>query len=182
MDCIVQLIAQLKGGKSAPPTSLTLPPQRELIYRTRRQFRGVGELTEVRTLGISAPLTLPYHTETLVLASDPLASALAFYTPLMTMNTLPPIMTIPVRKQLHPFRTRSRLVCTPSLDPLSLRRQQPFVLRKALPRLLLQRSFRPILWTQIMPFLREKKTPPTHHGQAAERPQHKCITLMPLLT
>ena len=58
--------------------------------------------------------------------------------------------------------------------------QQSFVLCKAVPRLLLQRSFRTIFWTQKMTFLREKKTSPTHHGQAAQRPQHECITQMHL--
>ena len=32
-----------------------------------------------------------------------------------------------------------------------------------------------------MYFLREKKIPPTHHGQATQRPQFECITQMPLL-
>ena len=36
-------------------------------------------------------------------------------------------------------------------------------------------------WTQKMPFLRENKTPPTHHGQVAQRPQHVCLTQMHLL-
>ena len=31
-------------------------------------------------------------------------------------------------------------------------------------------------------FLKEKKTSPIHHGQAAQRPQHECKTNMPLLT
>ena len=78
MDFMVQLVAQLTGGKSVQPISLTLPPHTELIHQTRRQFRGVEERTEVRTLGISVPLTPTYHTEALTLARDPLASALAF--------------------------------------------------------------------------------------------------------
>ena len=69
MDCTVQLIAQLRGGKSVPPIYLTLLPQTELIHQTRRHFRGVGErTTEVRTLRVSIPLMPTYHTETLTLA------------------------------------------------------------------------------------------------------------------
>ena len=43
-------------------------------------------------------------------------------------------------------RTRSTLVCAPSPDLHLPSRQQSFVLRKAVPRLLLQRSFRTIFW------------------------------------
>ena len=31
-------------------------------------------------------------------------------------------------------------------------------------------------------FPKGKEYPPTHHGQAAQRPQHECIITMPLLT
>ena len=37
-------------------------------------------------------------------------------------------------------------------------------------------KFRPIFWTQRTFYFRGKKTPPTHHGQAAQRSQDKCIT------
>ena len=57
-----------------------------------------------------------------------------------------------------------------SLDPHLPHRRQSFVLRKAVPRLSLLRSSRLILWTQRMPFLKEKKTTPIHHGQGAQRP------------
>ena len=68
---------------------------------------------------------------------------------------------------MHQPRPRSRLVCAPSPDLHLPSRQQSFVLlRKAVPRLLLQRSFRTIFWTQKMPFLREKKTP---HSSWASR-------------
>ena len=87
----------------------------------------------------------------------------------MTTDTLPLIMTIAAR-QIHSFRVRPRLVCAPSLGSDLPRRRQSFVIRKAVPRLLLPRSFRPVLWTQRIPFLREKKTPPTHYKQVAQRP------------
>ena len=142
-----------------------------------------GRSPEARTLGIHVHLTPTSHTEALNLARDPLASALAYQTPLMAPDTLSlPTISIPARRQIHPFRVRSRLVCAPSLDPHFLRRRQSFVLRKAVPQLLLPRPFRPIPWTQRMPFLKGKKTPPIHHGQAAQRPQHESITQMPLLT
>ena len=91
------------------------------------------------------------------------------------MDTLSlPVITIPAKRQIiHPFRIRSRLVCVPSLDPHLLRKRQSFVLRKAVPRLPQPRSFRLILWTQ--------RTPPTHHGQVENRPQHEYTTQMPLL-
>ena len=59
------------------------------------------------------------------------------------------------------------MVCAPSPDLHLPSRQQSFVLRKAVPRLLLQRSFRTIFWTQKMPFLRKTKTPP--HSSWASR-------------
>ena len=71
---------------------------------------------------------------------------------------------------LPPFRVRLRLACAPSLDPHFPQRRQSFVLRKAVLRLSLLRSFRPVLWTQRMPFMKEKKTSSIHHGQAAQRP------------
>ena len=77
---------------------------------------------------------------------------------------------------------RPRLVCGPSLEPHLPHRRQSFVLHKAVPRLSLLQSFRPVLWTQRMPFLKEKKTSLIHHGQAAQRLQHECKTKMPLLT
>ena len=82
---------------------------------------------------------------------------------------------------MHHPRTRSRVVCAPSSNLHLPRRQQWFVLRKAVPRLLLQRSFCTIFGTQKIPFLREKKTPPIHHRQVAQGPQHVCPTQMHLL-
>ena len=67
-------------------------------------------------------------------------------------------------------------MCAPSPNLHLPSRQGSFVLRKAVPRLLLQWSFRTIFWTQKMPFPRKKKTPLIHHGQAAQRPQHVCLT------
>ena len=45
----------------------------------------------------------------------------------------PPVTAtmMPTLTQTHPFRTRSRLVCAPSLDPPQLRRRQSFVIRKS---------------------------------------------------
>ena len=57
-------------------------------------------------------------------------------------------------------------MCAPSPDLHLPSRQQYFVPRKAVQRLLLQRSFRTIFWTQKMPFLRKKKTP---HSSWASR-------------
>ena len=65
-----------------------------------------------------------------------------------------------VTDTLPRFRVRPRLVCAPSLGPHLPHRRQSFELRKAVPRLSLLRSFRPVLWTQRMPFLKEKKPPP----------------------
>ena len=89
---------------------------------------------------------------------------------------------MPTLTQTHPFRTRSRLVCAPSLEPPQLHRRQSFVIRKSRTRLSLLRSFRPIFWTQRTPFLGGKKTPPIHHDQAAQRSQYGCIIPMLLLT
>ena len=46
----------------------------------------------------------------------------------------PPVTAtmMPTLTQTHPFRTRSRLVYAPSLDPSQLRRRQSFVIRKSL--------------------------------------------------
>ena len=45
----------------------------------------------------------------------------------------PPVTVtmMPTLTQTHSFRTRSRLVCAPSLDPPQLRRRQSFVIRKS---------------------------------------------------
>ena len=48
----------------------------------------------------------------------------------------------------------------PSPDIHLPSRRQPFVLRKTVPRFLLQRSFRTIFWTQKMPFPEGKEDPP----------------------
>ena len=49
-------------------------------------------------------------------------------------------------------------------------RQQSFVLRKAVPRLLLQRSFRTIFWTQKMPLLRKRRPPHSSWASRSETP------------
>ena len=74
-------------------------------------------------------------------------------------HEVPPVTAtmMPTLTQTHPFRTRSRLVCAPSLDPPQLHRRQSFVIRKRRTRLSLLRSFRPIFWTQSTPFLWERR-------------------------
>ena len=44
-----------------------------------------------------------------------------------------------------------------------------------MPRLELPRKCRPIFWTQRLHSYTGKKTSPTHHGLAAQSPQHQCI-------
>ena len=143
----------------------------ELIHQTRRQFRGVGgRTTEARTLRISpSHAQLPHGSANFSQGSSgPSASLLDSYDG--HGDSVPTDHKDPARRQVHSFRVRFRLVCSPSLDPHFLRRRQSFVLRKAVPRLPLPRSFRPILWTQRMPFLRRKKTPPLIIGKQLRDP------------
>ena len=68
---------------------------------------------------------------------------------------------------MHQPRPKSRLVCAPSPNLHLPSIQQSFVIRKAVPRLLLQRSFRTIFWTQKIPFSEGKEDPP--HSSWASR-------------
>ena len=153
MDCsarpIVRALLLLpvtpdSGDKFVSLTPPTLSPCMDLIRQTRRQFRGVGRRNLYGlTSGISVNPTPLHQTERLAFLRDPLAPLLA-HTSLTNADILPnPIIHL-VRKSVLQPRPRSGLVCAPSPDLHLPSIQQSFVIRKAVPRLLLQRSFRTI--------------------------------------
>ena len=67
---------------------------------------------------------------------------------------------MPTLTQTHPFRARSRLVCTSSLDPPQLRRRQSFMIRKSRTAIVPAAVIPPHFLDAESAFLEGKEDPP----------------------
>ena len=130
------------GEKSVYPKPPTLSLCMDLIRQTRRQFRGVRRRT---SKGLTSGISVNPRPLITRKKRYPCLGTLWHQNSLTTTDILStPIIPHLDRRYMHQPLTRSRLVCAPSSDLHLRSRQESFVLRRAVPRLLLQRSFRNI--------------------------------------
>ena len=82
----------------------------------------------------------------------------------------PPVTAtmMPTLTQTRPFRTRSRLVCAPSLDPPHLRRRQSFVIRKSHTAIVPAAIIPPHFLDAKNAFPGGKEDPPIRHDQVTQ--------------